>query len=79
LPADGPFVRLEGSNRFGDLWLCGHCQEIALSVNRMMSLRLYEQRVSELKAHVDTETSRLQAETLGCSTSSVSTATHCGL
>jgi Fic family protein len=32
-------------------------------VNRMMSLRLYEQRVSELKAHVDTETSRLQAET----------------
>jgi hypothetical protein len=61
-PSDGPFVRLPGHNRFGDVWVCGHCQEIVLGANRLMSLRLYEKRVSELKASVDTETAALQAE-----------------
>lgn len=62
LPADGEFVRLEARTTFGDVWLCGQCQEHVLAANRLMSLKLYEQRVAELKATVDGETETLHAE-----------------
>ena len=49
---DGPYVRLPVRNQFGEIWLCGAHQEHVLAANRLMSLRLYEERMAELRAEI---------------------------
>lgn len=61
-PADGPFVRLPGRISRGEPWLCAVCQEVVLAANRLMSLRLYEARVADLKGHVGREVEALEVE-----------------
>jgi hypothetical protein len=62
LPGDGPYLRVGPRNQFGDIWLCGAHQEVVLAANRLMSLRLYEQRSAELKASVEAQVESLRAE-----------------
>jgi hypothetical protein len=62
LPGDGPYVRLPVRNQWGDIWLCGIHQEHVLAANRLMSLRLYEERVAQIKATADTQAESLRAE-----------------
>jgi hypothetical protein len=62
VPADGPYVRLPVRNRVGDVWLCGSCQEVVLASNRLMSLRLYEERVAHVTAALNEERVGLSAE-----------------
>jgi hypothetical protein len=63
VPASGPYLRLGVRTREGDVWLCGTHQDAVLEANRLMTVRLYEQRVAELRAHVDQEAQRLATET----------------
>jgi hypothetical protein len=62
MPADGPFLRLPTVNRFGDVWLCGHCMELVLAAHRLMSMALHERRLADLKAVAAAEAAALRDE-----------------
>ena len=63
LPADGEYLRL-GRNQtgVGYVWLCLSCQEIVLKAHRLMSLKVYEDRVAHDAAILAEKAAGLDAE-----------------